>query len=117
MHPDMTLSPEGEQFIKGEEEEGGLPRLKTYDDGTGTPTIAWGCTEGVLRNVAFTATAELSKDLIVPERLFCAVHNYLDPHWEPFEAGTLRFWRSMFFLANECNSLHHGGHQPLLAPG
>lgn len=51
----MTLSPEGEQYIKVAEEPGGKPRLKAYDDGTGTPTIGWGCTKGVTFGMKITA--------------------------------------------------------------
>lgn len=45
----MALSPEGESYIKLAEEEGGKPKLKAYNDGTGTWTIGWGCTKGVKR--------------------------------------------------------------------
>ena len=44
---EKTLSLAGLNFIKHAEEEGGLPKLKAYNDGTGTWTIAWGCTRGV----------------------------------------------------------------------
>lgn len=50
----LTLSPEGEKFIKVAEEEGGKPKLVAYDDGTGTWTIAWGCTKGVTRGMRIT---------------------------------------------------------------
>jgi lysozyme len=50
----MTLSPEGEAYIKLAEEEGGKPKLKAYNDGTGTWTIAWGCTKGVTQGMKIT---------------------------------------------------------------
>lgn len=56
----MTLSPKGETFIKAAEEEGGMPRLKAYNDGTGTYTISWGCTKGVKKGQTCTV-AEAQK--------------------------------------------------------
>lgn len=50
----MTLSPEGEAYIKLAEEENGKPKLKAYNDGTGTWTIGWGCTKGVKRGMTIT---------------------------------------------------------------
>jgi len=52
---DKTLSPQGELAIKLWEEEGGKPKLKAYNDGTGTWTIGWGCTKGVRRGMVITA--------------------------------------------------------------
>lgn len=51
---DKTLSALGEKYIKWAEEEGGKPKLKAYNDGTGTWTIAWGCTDGVHKGMTCT---------------------------------------------------------------
>lgn len=51
---DKTLSPFGEACLKLWEEGSLLPKLIAYDDGTGTWTIAWGCTEGVYRGMTCT---------------------------------------------------------------
>jgi lysozyme len=50
----MTLSMAGEKYIKAAEEEGGKPKLKAYNDGTGTWTIGWGCTKGVTEGMRIT---------------------------------------------------------------
>lgn len=52
---DKTLSPEGLKFIKFAEEDGGKPKLRAYDDGTGTATIGWGLTRGVTFGMEITA--------------------------------------------------------------
>jgi GH24 family phage-related lysozyme (muramidase) len=54
MNEDKHLSPAGETFIKGEEDDGGKPVLKSYDDGTGTWTGPWGTTHGVKPHQTFT---------------------------------------------------------------
>lgn len=51
---DKTLSLAGLDFIKHAEEEGGKPKLKAYDDGTGTWTIGWGLTRGVTQGMRIT---------------------------------------------------------------
>jgi len=48
----MILSNDGENFLKQVEEEDGKCKLHAYDDGTGTWTIAWGCTKGVYKGMA-----------------------------------------------------------------
>jgi len=48
------LSPAGELHLKQIEEDGGRPALKAYDDGTGTATIGWGCTDGVRFGMTIT---------------------------------------------------------------
>lgn len=63
---DKTLSLAGLDFIKCVEEEGGKPKLKAYNDGTGTWTIGWGCTKGVTKGMTITvpeAEQMLSKEL------------------------------------------------------
>ena len=73
---DKTLSMAGLAFIKNAEEEGGKPKLKAYDDGTGTWTIGFGCTEGVTRGMVITAQQamdmldhELEKHITAVRRL------------------------------------------------
>lgn len=49
-----TLSPYGEACLKLWEEGSLQPKLLAYDDGTGTPTIAFGCTVGVYWGMRIT---------------------------------------------------------------
>lgn len=51
---DLDLSQHGADCIKIFEEDRLEPILKAYDDGTGTPTIGWGCTTGVTMGMKIT---------------------------------------------------------------
>jgi len=50
----MQLSDYGEQCIKILEEDSLTPVLKAYDDGGGTWTISWGCTDDVHKGMVCT---------------------------------------------------------------
>lgn len=54
-NPVMTLSDFGECCVKLWEEGSLEPKLVAYNDGTGTYTIAFGCTEGVYKGMTITA--------------------------------------------------------------
>lgn len=61
----MKLSMAGQLYIKHAEEEGGRPKLKAYNDGTGKWTIAWGCTHGVYKGMS--CTPEQAQDMFDAE--------------------------------------------------
>ena len=55
MNEEMNLSDFGECCVKLWEEGTLTPKLVAYNDGTGTYTIAYGCTEGVYKGMKITA--------------------------------------------------------------
>lgn len=55
MNEEMNLSDFGECCVKLWEEGTLEPKLVAYNDGTGTYTIAFGCTEGVYKGMKITA--------------------------------------------------------------
>lgn len=90
----MRLSERGEQYIKEAEEAGGKPALQAYNDGTGTWTIGWGCTDGVRRGM--TITPSQAQALLDYELVACAdaVHRLIT---RPISQGLFDALVSFFF--------------------
>lgn len=101
---DKTLSLAGLQFIKDAEEEGGRPKLKAYDDGTGTATIGWGCTEGV--TFGMKITVQEANDMLDREltKHIASVHRLVKV---PISQGLFDCLVSFFFNhgAGDCPTL------------
>lgn len=100
----MTLSREGEAYIKLAEEEGGKPKLKAYNDGTGTWTIGWGCTKGVKRGMTITAAqAQMMLDVEIASHVD-EVHRLITV---PISQGLFDALVSFFFNngAGKCPTL------------
>lgn len=89
-----TLSLAGLDMIKHAEEEGGKPKLKAYDDGTGTWSIAWGCTEGVYEGM--TCTVQEAIDMLDAElkKHIASVHRLIK---RPVSQGLFDAMVSFFF--------------------
>lgn len=101
---DKTLSLAGLAFIKEAEEESGRPKLVAYDDGTGTATIGWGCTEGVTFGMRITvqqAHEMLDRELA---KHIASVHRLVT---RPISQGLFDLMVSFFFNhgAGNCPTL------------
>lgn len=100
----MTLSMAGEKYIKWAEEEGGKPKLRAYNDGTGKWTIAWGCTKGVTEGMKITV--QQAQEMLNAELKPCidAVHRLIK---RPISQGLFDALVSFFYNHGwgKCESL------------